>query len=65
MTDYNWEIMQRQKQKDLFLNFRAAQTSEANKTLDDRQRFMPTTNDVIFHYFIDISVDVRKSLDSV
>lgn len=32
MTDYKWEIKQRKKQKDLFLNYRNMQPGDGNAT---------------------------------
>ncbi|XP_055322700.1 voltage-dependent calcium channel subunit alpha-2/delta-3 isoform X3 [Sitodiplosis mosellana] len=44
MTDYKWEIKQRRKQKDLFLNYRNVQTGDGNATFDDRL-YKPSKNE--------------------
>lgn len=46
MTDYKWEIKQRRKQKELFLNYRNVQPGDGNVTFDDRLRLQPSKNDV-------------------
>ncbi|XP_031633434.1 voltage-dependent calcium channel subunit alpha-2/delta-3 isoform X3 [Contarinia nasturtii] len=51
MTDYNWEIMQRQTQKDLFLKFQSGE----NRTFErrderDRLRLEPSDEDNNFEY---------------
>lgn len=51
MTDYKWEIKQRRKQKDLFLNYRNIQTGDGNATFDDRLRLQPSKTEVFIFEF--------------
>lgn len=47
MTDYKWEIKQRRKQKDLFLNYRNVQMGDGNSTQIDSLRTQQSKYDVI------------------
>lgn len=48
MTDYKWEIKQRRKQKELFLNYRNMQSGDGNSTLDQLRSFQPSKIEVLF-----------------
>lgn len=66
MTDYEWEIEQRKRQKDLFLNYRNLQPGEGNTTIIANsirvQQSKPEVNFVVCFVFPKSTFIVNKSL---
>lgn len=52
MTDYKWEIKQRRKQKDMFLNYRNVSPGDGNSTQIDSLRMQQSRTEVCFHSFV-------------